>query len=93
MKWIKIDNDSYGTILTSWCICAVLIFLTARYIPLLWLSIPLCAAMVIFMVFIKYFKAKILFFCIPVLVKPPKSILLFIAKGLFDKLRRAKTIS
>ena len=46
MKWTKIDNDSYGTILTSWCICAVLIFLTARYIPILWVSIPLCAFMV-----------------------------------------------
>ena len=54
-KWIKIDSDSYGTILTSWCICAVLIFLTARYVPWLWLSIPLCAFMVIFMVFITWF--------------------------------------
>ena len=55
MKWIKIDNDSYGTILTSWCICAVLIFLTARYVPYLWLSIPLCAFMVVFMAFITWF--------------------------------------
>ena len=55
MKWIKIDDDSYGTILTSWCICAVLIFLSARFIPILWVSIPLCAAMVVFMVFITWF--------------------------------------
>ena len=55
MKLTKIDNDSYGTILTSWCICAVLIFLTARYIPILWISIPLCAAMVVFMIFITWF--------------------------------------
>ncbi len=55
MKWTKIDKDSYGTILTSWCICAVLIFLTARYIPIVWISAPLCAFMIIFMVFITWF--------------------------------------
>lgn len=55
MKFIKIDNDSYGTILVSWCICAVLIFLTARYIPILWISLPLCIAFVVFMVFITWF--------------------------------------
>jgi len=55
MKWIKIDEDSYGTILTSWCICAVLIFLAARFIPIIWISIPLCAIMVVFMVFITWF--------------------------------------
>ncbi len=55
MKFIKIDNDSYGTILISWCICAVLIFLTARYIPILWISLPLCIAFVVFMVFITWF--------------------------------------
>ncbi|MBR1698703.1 MAG: phosphatidylserine decarboxylase family protein [Bacteroidales bacterium] len=55
MKFIKIDNDSYGTILVSWCICAVLIFLTARYIPILWISLPLCLIFVIFMVFITWF--------------------------------------
>ena len=55
MKWIKIDEDSYGTILTSWCICAVLIFLAARFIPILWISIPLCAVMVVFMIFITWF--------------------------------------
>ena len=48
MKWIKIDDDSYGTILVSWCICAVLIFLTARYIPILWISLPLCVFFVVF---------------------------------------------
>ena len=55
MKWIKIDNDSYGTILTSWCVCAVLIFLVARFVPILWLSIPLCAMMILFMIFITWF--------------------------------------
>ena len=55
MKFIKIDNDSYGTILLSWCICAVLIFLTARYISILWISLPLCLFFVIFMVFITWF--------------------------------------
>ncbi len=54
MKWIKIDDDSYGTILVSWCICAVLIFLAARFTPL-WLNIPLCSILVIFMAFITWF--------------------------------------
>ena len=55
MNWIKIDNDSYGTILVSWCICAVLIFLTAHFIKNLWVSIPISAVLVIFMVFITWF--------------------------------------
>ena len=55
IKLTKIDNDSYGTILTAWCICAVLIFLSARYIPIAWISIPLCAFMVVFMMFITWF--------------------------------------
>ena len=55
IKLTKIDNDSYGTILTAWCICAVLIFLSARYIPIVWVSIPLCVFMVVFMVFITWF--------------------------------------
>jgi phosphatidylserine decarboxylase len=54
MKWIKIDDDSYGTILVSWCICAVLIFVTARFTPL-WLNIPVCSILVIFMAFITWF--------------------------------------
>ena len=33
----------------------MLIFLSARYIPILWVSIPLCAAMVVFMIFITWF--------------------------------------
>ncbi|MBP5373662.1 MAG: phosphatidylserine decarboxylase family protein [Bacteroidales bacterium] len=55
MNWIKIDSDSYGTILISWCICAVLIFLVAYFIKKLWISIPLCSLFVIFMVFITWF--------------------------------------
>ena len=55
MHWIKIDSDSYGTILTSWCICALLIFLTAYFIKNLWVSVPIAAALVVFMVFITWF--------------------------------------
>ena len=55
MRWIKIDNDSYGTILISWCICAVLIYLTATFIKNPWISLPISAVLVLFMVFITYF--------------------------------------
>ncbi len=55
MNWIKIDNDSYGTILGSWSVCAILIWLTAHFIHNLWISIPVSAIFVIFMVFITYF--------------------------------------
>jgi phosphatidylserine decarboxylase len=55
MNWIKIDNDSYGTILGSWIVCAILIWLTAHFIHNLWISIPLSAIFVVFMVFITYF--------------------------------------
>ncbi len=55
MKWIKIDNDSYGTILFSWCVCAILIFLTAHFIKTLWISLPISATLVVFMVFITWF--------------------------------------
>ena len=55
MNWIKIDNDSYGTILGSWIVCAILIWLTAHFIKNLWISIPISAVFVIFMVFITYF--------------------------------------
>ena len=55
MNWIKIDNDSYGTILGSWIVCAILIFLTAHFIKNLWISIPISTIFVIFMVFITYF--------------------------------------
>ena len=52
---IRIDKDSYETILISWCICAVLIWLTAHFIHNPWISIPLSAIFVIFMVFITWF--------------------------------------
>ncbi len=55
MKWIKIDRDSYGTILGSWAVCAVLIFLTAHFIPTLWVSLPICALWLLFIVFITWF--------------------------------------
>ena len=54
MKWIKIDDDSYGTILVSWCISAVLIWLSAHFFSL-WLSIPISLILVTFMVFITWF--------------------------------------
>jgi len=52
---IKIDSNSYGTILFSWCICALLIFLVAYFIKIWWISVPVCAFFVIFMVFITWF--------------------------------------
>ena len=55
MNWIKIDNDSYGTILGSWVVCAILIWLTAHFIKSLWISIPISTILVVFMVFITYF--------------------------------------
>ena len=55
MNWIKIDSDSYGTILISWVICAVLIWLVAHFIKNEWISIPISAAFVVFMVFITWF--------------------------------------
>lgn len=55
MNWIKIDNDSYGTILVSWVVCAILIFLVAHFIKNLWFSIPISAILVVFMVFITWF--------------------------------------
>ena len=55
MKWIKIDNDSYGTIFVSWCVCSVLIFTVATLIRNLWITIPIAVVLLGFMVFITYF--------------------------------------
>ena len=55
MKWIKIDRDSYGTILGSWAACAVLIFLTAHFIHNTWISLPICLLFVAFILFITWF--------------------------------------
>ena len=55
MNWIKIDSDSYGTILFSWVICAALIWLTAHFIKNWWISFPISLALVVFMVFITWF--------------------------------------
>ena len=55
MNWIKIDNDSYGTILIAWVICAVLIYLAAHFIKNAWVSLPISALLVVFMVFITWF--------------------------------------
>ncbi|MBR2224318.1 MAG: phosphatidylserine decarboxylase family protein [Bacteroidales bacterium] len=52
---LRIDKDSYGTILFSWVVCAVLIWLTAHCIHNLWVSIPISALFVIFMLFITWF--------------------------------------
>ena len=55
IRSIRIDKDSYSTILVSWCICAVLIWLNARFIHNPWISIPISAVLVIFMFFITWF--------------------------------------
>ena len=52
---IRIDKDSYETIFFSWCICAVLIWLNARYIHNPWISIPISIVLVVFMFFITWF--------------------------------------
>ena len=55
MNWIKIDSDSYGTILGSWIVCAILIFLVAHFVHNLWISLPISLVLVVFMVFITWF--------------------------------------
>ena len=55
IRSIRIDKDSYATILVSWCICAVLIWLTAHFFKSPWVSIPLSAVFVVFMLFITWF--------------------------------------
>ena len=52
---IRIDKDSYETILIAWCICAILIWLNARYIHNPWISIPISVVLVVFMCFITWF--------------------------------------
>ncbi len=54
-NWIKIDRDSYGTILFSWLICSVLIFLVAHFFQSLWVSLPISFVLVVFMIFITWF--------------------------------------
>lgn len=55
MKIIRIDRDSFGTILGSWAICGVLIILVALFIKPLWLSIPICVLLLSFILFITWF--------------------------------------
>ena len=55
MKWIKLDRDSYGTILMSWAVCAVLIFLDAHFIHNLWIALPIAIILAGFMLFITWF--------------------------------------
>ena len=52
---IRIDKDSYETILFAWCVCAALIWLIAHFIHNPWISIPLSSILVIFMFFITWF--------------------------------------
>ena len=52
---IRIDKDSYETILFAWCICAILIWLNARYIHNPWISIPSSVILGVFMCFITWF--------------------------------------
>ncbi len=55
MKSIRLDRDSYGTIIFSWGICAVLIFLVSQLIHNWWISIPICVLLLSFIVFITWF--------------------------------------
>ena len=55
IRSIRIDKDSYETILAAWCICAALIWLTAHFIHNPWISIPISIVLVIFMFFITWF--------------------------------------
>lgn len=55
MRFIKIDKDSYGTILASWAICAGLLWATAHFIRNLWIAVPVGLALIVFMVFITWF--------------------------------------
>ena len=38
---MKLDRDTYGTVLLIYALCAVAIFLLLRFVPILWISIPL----------------------------------------------------
>ena len=55
IRSIRIDKDSYATIFFSWCVCAVLIWLVAHFFHNPWISIPLSALFVAFMLFITWF--------------------------------------
>ena len=55
IRSIRIDKDSYETILAAWCVCAALIWLTAHFIDNPWISIPISAVLVVFMFFITWF--------------------------------------
>ena len=55
IRSIRIDKDSYATIFVSWCICAVLIWLTSHFFHNLWISLPITAVLVVFMFFITWF--------------------------------------
>ena len=55
IRSIRIDKDSYATIFVSWCICAVLIWLTSHFFHNLWISLPITVALVLFMFFITWF--------------------------------------
>lgn len=55
IRGIRIDKDSYGTIIGVWCVAAALIWCTAKFIEPLWISIPLSVFFVSMMFFITYF--------------------------------------
>ena len=55
IRSIRIDKDSYETILAAWCVCAALIWLTAHFIHNPWISIPVSSVLVVFMFFITWF--------------------------------------
>ena len=55
IRSIRIDKDSYDTILVAWCVCAAIIWLSAHFLHNPWISIPISVVLVVFMFFITWF--------------------------------------
>lgn len=55
MKILRIDKDSLSTIIWSWAICLAIIFISLRFIPLMWVSVPISVLAAVFMGFITFF--------------------------------------
>ena len=55
IRSIRIDKDSYDTILVAWCVCAILIWMAAHFLHNPWFSIPISVVLVVFMFFITWF--------------------------------------
>lgn len=52
---IVIDKDSRGTILSTWLICIAVMALMCLLVRNLWITVPVCAVMALFMAFITWF--------------------------------------